>query len=84
MQTMQTSQSEKWVVYQASPSGTRFVCSENEWREIELNSGFSLIAKDLPSEAQAEQLARPAAETPKKTRRSRLRIHYPWLGAAPE
>lgn len=80
---MQTS-AETWVVYQATDSATRFVCSESEWREIELNSSFSLIAKDILNEAQAEQLARPAAETPSKQRRRRQRMHYPWLGAAPE
>jgi hypothetical protein len=80
---MQTMQAETWVVYQGKLSETRCICTEKEWQEMELeNAVYFLVEKDIPNEAEAEQLARSGTSM-EKIRRKRRGMKYTWLGATP-
>ena len=66
-----------WVVYRMTiygkPSETRSVCPQKEWDEMErAQPGLhTLIRSGIPSETEAERLARgaPEAEKPRKPSR---------------
>ena len=73
-----TEQAESWVVYlmtiQKNPDGMRAVCAQHEWDKMELaKPGFHKLIQDgIPSERDAELLARGTSGDPVK-RAGRLR-----------
>lgn len=66
-----------WVVYEMTiygkPSGSNSVCEQNEWDAMErAQPGLhKLVRSGIPSETEAERLARgmPEAEKPRKPSR---------------